>query len=158
ETFRELELEPRSDGRTTEKNWATAPEVNAAFTAWLHANRQVRFLAYLHYMEPHHPYPPPARFRPPTPDGIRTHLADGPFDQWEHELLSAEGMTLPEAEVRYLRALYDGEVRAWDDAFQDLLHALETAGVRDDTVVVVTADHGEEFQEHGRLMHGSHLF
>jgi hypothetical protein len=55
ETFRELELEPRSDGRTTEKNWATAPEVNAAFVAWLRANRSQRFLTYLHYMDPHHP-------------------------------------------------------------------------------------------------------
>src|SRR5262249_28010865 len=55
ETFHELELEPRSDGRTTEKNWATAPEVNATFVRWLRANRGLRFLAYLHYMEPHHP-------------------------------------------------------------------------------------------------------
>ena len=132
--------------------------MNAAFIDWLRANRNQRFLAYLHYMEPHHPYTPPARFRPPTPDGIRTHVADGHLDQWEHEVLSPEGLTLPEPEVRYLRALYDGEVRAWDDAFAGLLRDLDALGRRADTIVVVTADHGEEFLGHGRLMHGTHLF
>jgi len=158
ETFQELELEVRGDGRAREKNWATAGEVNEAFLRWLRPNRRYRFLAYLHYMEPHHPYTPPARYRPPPPAGIRPRVAGGHLDQWLHELLSAQGMPLPEPEVRYLRRLYDAEIRSWDDALGVLLDRLDELGLRKSTVVVVTADHGEEFQEHGRLMHGAHLY
>ena len=158
ETFEELELAPRDDGRVREKTWATASEVNEAFLRWLRPNRRYRFLAYLHYMEPHHPYTPPARYRPPPPAGIRPRVAAGHLDQWVHELLSAEGMLLPDQEVRYLRRLYDAEVRSWDDALGVLLHRLDELGLRTSTVVLVTADHGEEFQEHGRLMHGAHLY
>src|SRR5207247_7145427 len=46
----------------------------------------------------------------------------------------------------------------WDAELGILLDGLVTLGVRDSTLVVVTADHGEEFQEHGRLRHGSQLY
>jgi arylsulfatase A-like enzyme len=62
------------------------------------------------------------------------------------------------SEIEYLRQLYDAEIRTWDDSLATLLRGLESAGVLDSTLVIVTADHGEEFQEHGRLKHGSHLY
>jgi arylsulfatase A-like enzyme len=61
-------------------------------------------------------------------------------------------------EVSYLEALYDDRIHAWDLAFADLLQGLERIGLRDNTVVVVTADHGEQFMEHGNLAHGKQLF
>jgi arylsulfatase A-like enzyme len=71
---------------------------------------------------------------------------------WEH------GALLSDVEVAYLHDRYGAEVRAWDRALGELLGGLESLAVADHTVVVVTADHGEEFQEHGRLKHGSHLY
>ena len=51
-----------------------------------------------------------------------------------------------------------GDVRSWDDALGTLLRELADRGVLDRTVVVVMADHGEEFLEHGNLTHGGHLY
>ncbi|TMA59965.1 MAG: hypothetical protein E6J75_02060 [Deltaproteobacteria bacterium] len=49
-------------------------------------------------------------------------------------------------------------MRAWDTELATLLDGLAALGVRDSTLVVVMADHGEEFQEHGMLTHGAHLY
>jgi arylsulfatase A-like enzyme len=150
ETFVELPWDP--DGH----DWPAATDVNAAFLDWLRANRTHRFAGYLHYMEPHDPYTPPDP--PAPPPGVRPAVARG----WIHDIAKQvnweHAPPLSPAEVAHLRDRYDGEVRAWDRALGALLAGLESLGVADRTIVIVTADHGEEFQEHGRLKHGSHLY
>src|SRR6185369_1688199 len=78
--------------------------------------------------------------------------------KWSKILSSPDGLRVPEPELRYLRQLYDAEVGIWDEAFGRLMAGLERAGVRDRTILIVTADHGEAFQEHDRLGHGYHLY
>ncbi|MBW2272156.1 MAG: sulfatase [Deltaproteobacteria bacterium] len=56
------------------------------------------------------------------------------------------------------RDLYDGEIAFTDRAIGSLLRGLEELGRAGDTVVVLTADHGEEFAEHGRTRHGKTLY
>ncbi|TMB16268.1 MAG: hypothetical protein E6J59_19345, partial [Deltaproteobacteria bacterium] len=136
-------------------DWPGAAEVNARFLRWLERNRGLRFLAYLHYMDPHDPYTPPAALRPPAPPGVRPAVAAGQADVLARRLA---GAPLSAAEVEHLRRLYDGEIRACDAELGTLLDALAARGVTDSTIVVLTADHGEEFQEHGRLKHRIHLY
>jgi arylsulfatase A-like enzyme len=63
------------------------------------------------------------------------------------------------ADERQVRALYDGAVLAVDDAAQTIVDALDRDGVAKNTVVVVTADHGETLYDHGHGQgHGDHLF
>jgi arylsulfatase A-like enzyme len=57
------------------------------------------------------------------------------------------------AVVDHLSALYDGEIRAMDVAMGDLLDFLSATGLDRKTCVLFTSDHGEEFAEHGDLMH-----
>ncbi len=62
---------------------------------------------------------------------------------------------LPEADIRQIRALYDGCTRQFDDCFGQILAALERNGLADNTIVVVTADHGDDLYEPGvTLTHG----
>src|SRR5207247_1815980 len=83
ETFVELEIETaREDGEVV-KTPASAAAVNDVFLRWLRSNRARRFLAYLHYMEPHHPYTPPPHLRPPAPPGVRRRVAAGRLDPWQ---------------------------------------------------------------------------
>jgi arylsulfatase A-like enzyme len=152
ETFGDMPWDP--DGR----NWTPAAEVNARFLGWLRANRGWRFVAYLHYMEPHDPYTPPPAVRPPPPPGVRPALAAGWIRDVANDINWGGAAPLPAAELDYVRRLYDGEIHGWDESLSALLDALSTLGLRDSTVVIVTADHGEEFQEHGHLAHGSHLY
>jgi arylsulfatase A-like enzyme len=141
-------------GSTTDE-WSPASDVNRLFLDWLDQHRAWRFVAYLHYMEPHDPYWPPESMRPPPPAGLRPLVAQGRVAK---AVRTKGAPPLSPVEVEYLRGLYNGEVRAWDEQLGNLLRGLETAGVLDSTIVIVTADHGEEFLEHGRMRHGSHLY
>ncbi len=138
------------------RNWIPAAELNARFLAWVRANRDHRFFAYLQYMEPHDPYTP--HDAPPAPPGARPVVAAGEIHDLARKVNWGAAPPLGDVEVGHLRRLYDGEVADWDHAFADLRAALEAEGLWDSTVVVVTSDHGESFQEHGRLTHGTHLY
>jgi arylsulfatase A-like enzyme len=138
------------------RNWVGAAEVNARFLAWVRANRDRRFLAYLQYMEPHDPYTPSAP--PPPPPAARPVIVAGEIHELARKINWGTAPPLGDVELTHIRRLYDGEVADWDRAFGALRAALEAEGVWESTVVVVTSDHGESFQEHGRLTHGTHLY
>lgn len=112
--------------------------VNATAFDWLDRRGEDRFFLFLHYMDPHDPYfehpyngKGVARVSTPEPD--------------------------PEAAER-LRALYRGEIEYLDVQFGAFLDRLEADGLYDDTLIVLTADHGEEFHDHGGWWHGLTLY
>jgi arylsulfatase A-like enzyme len=139
----------------TRSDWIPAETIADTFLTWLARNRQHRFLAYLQFMEPHDPYRP--KSPPKAPLGVRPVVADGRPARLPNETTGGTDL-LPAAEVDYLRLLYRQEVAQWDAAFGKLLDGLAAEGVLDSTFVIFTADHGEEFQEHGRLRHVIHLY
>lgn len=116
----------------TELKSRKADEFRAVVPEWLTRNRSRRFFLYLHFREPHAPFDPPA-----------------PFDT-----LFSDGSS---AAAR-LRGRYEGTLAFADQEVGHILHALQAAGLWDSTVVIVTADHGEEFNEHGLVGHGDQLF
>ncbi|MCP4675382.1 MAG: sulfatase-like hydrolase/transferase [Deltaproteobacteria bacterium] len=60
-------------------------------------------------------------------------------------------------EAEQIRALFDGTIRHFDHHFGDIVRHLEKRGLLDNTIVVLTADHGEQVAEFGTLGHGGHL-
>lgn len=144
-------------------------QVTANALQWLDARRETagtghRFFAYLHYMRPHSPYNPTAEAQHlvlgnvPAPPPFSAALARAPTEQ-SFGLLSegARGGWMSEEDAAYLRALYDAEVRLADDQVGAVLEALRARGLEDETLVVITSDHGEAFLEHGEMVHGSGL-
>jgi len=116
------------------------------------------FFLFLHYMEPHAPYLPAQEYQDlvgPLPDS--GYLAAQIFKGWsvDTELLKGNEAS---AVINHARGLYDAEVRYVDDQIGKVLSALKSIDLYEDTLVVVTADHGEEFQEHGRMGHAGQLF
>ena len=102
------------------------------------------YLAYLHLMEPHNPYRPPERYLEIFPPGEGRHLyANGPPEP---------GFT--DDDLRHMTALYSGEIRFFDDGLRRLVAALAELSDLGNTLIVVTADHGEELLDHGGLGHG----
>src|SRR5206468_2445068 len=93
---------------------ARASDVNGVFLDWLHQNPGRRFLAYLHYMEPHEPYDPPAALRPVPPEGIAPAVARGHVKDLTLAINHGRHAPLGPAAVGHLRALYQAEVRTWD--------------------------------------------
>ncbi len=102
----------------------------------------------------HFPYAAPApyytRFTDPA--------YKGRFKYHKPNLLGQE-QPLDDADIRQVRALYDGAVAAVDDAVEQLLAGLRLRGLAEDTIVVLTADHGEMLYDDGHGQgHGDHLF
>jgi arylsulfatase A-like enzyme len=59
-----------------------------------------------------------------------------------------------EQEIEYIKALYDGGIRYTDVHIGSLVDAMDGMGVLDNTILVIISDHGEEFKEHGMMLHG----
>ncbi|MBI3783927.1 MAG: sulfatase [Deltaproteobacteria bacterium] len=134
---------------------AAGDRVVEAAISWLNENRHKPFFLLVFSIDPHAPYTPPApydkRYDPDysgSIDGsLKSMLGLGVF-----------GMIPPEREIRHLRGLYDGEVAFNDMQFGRLLDTLERLELADESVVIATSDHGEEFYEHGARDHGHSLY
>jgi hypothetical protein len=124
---------------------------------WLDAAPRPAFLL-LHLMEPHFDYRPPddlhGRFAPGSP----TSEAGSLDRERVLRALDLDQADLPEAQRAWLVARYDEEVLAVDRAVGALARGLERRGRLRDTLLVLTADHGEEFWDHGGFEHGHSLF
>jgi arylsulfatase A-like enzyme len=103
-------------------------------------------------MGPHHPYAPPAPFdRAFSQLGMLPRLSIPPEE-------SAGPNALTPEDREQMVAQYDAEILWHDSQVGALLDGLRQAGRLDDTLVVLTADHGEAFGEHGLWAHGTGLF
>jgi len=113
-----------------------------------------RFL-YLHLMDPHDPYTPPpglARAADPGYEGtLRFHTGT------LYSILRGE-LEVDAADLRHVRALYDAEVAGMDREIGRLIEKLRPGLERGEIVLAFTADHGEEFMEHGGLGHEHTLY
>jgi arylsulfatase A-like enzyme len=65
---------------------------------------------------------------------------------------------MPRRQLEHLVALYDGEIRFTDQVVAEVLAALDRHGITEDTLLIVTADHGDEFFEHGDSGHTKTLY
>lgn len=115
------------------------------FLAWQSAGTARPFFAFLNLFDAHEPYAPGA------PYDLRFALEEPPT-----RALTVGRRHSP-AELQGLRDAYDGAIASLDAQVGRLLAELEARGVLDNTIVVVTADHGEEFAEHGHVSHGNGL-
>lgn len=132
-----------------------AVELTERAAAWIAGQGRAPFFVYVHASDPHAPYAPPAalaaRFAPHAPPALAG--ARDPL-----RLVSERRSFQTPENVAYLRDLYDGDVAAVDEGFGRLVAELRRLDLYDDTLIVLVADHGEEFGEHGGLEHGSTLY
>jgi arylsulfatase A-like enzyme len=112
--------------------------VNRELLALLGDKPQVPFFAFVGYMDPHDPY------YPHPYNGTGYSRAANPHPGAE--------------EAPELMRLYNGEIEFWDQEFGKLIAELKKRDLYDDLTIMVTADHGEEFMEHGGFWHGTTLY
>jgi arylsulfatase len=130
-------------------------EINARAIPWIRAHAAEKFYLFLHYWEPHTPYLPPERYRtfypadrnPFSPQYTTFEpIKRQPFwemfrDLWFNKLG-------PVTDAEYVASLYDAEIRHVDDGVAEILATLEETGLAEDTLVVLTGDHGESMYQH----------
>jgi arylsulfatase A-like enzyme len=124
---------------------------------WLRRHAAEPFFAYLHYVDPHDPYvSPPVAASGETP--YDPGYAGPVTGEWPHGLFVGRlELADPERDLRHLVALYDSEVRYADSQVGHVLDLLPPE-VLADTLVVLTADHGEELGDHGWWKHGISVY
>jgi arylsulfatase A-like enzyme len=115
-----------------------ASVVNRNLLGMLDAGPKAPWMMFVGYMDPHDPYYP------------------HPYDGTAYARAAHQEPNPDEAPA--LRKLYDGEITYWDEHFGELIAELKKRGLYDDLTIVVTADHGEEFNEHGGFWHGTTLY
>ncbi|MFC2162811.1 sulfatase [Candidatus Altiarchaeota archaeon] len=119
--------------RTVRNLERTADKTTDLALDWLSENKERPFFMFVHYFDPHEPYLPPSG----------------------HDLFADDDHDLVQAKI----AGYDGEIRFVDSEVGRLLDFIGKGGLAEDTVIVVTSDHGESLGEHNYFWdHGDLLY
>lgn len=135
-------------------NAPSSDEVTRQARSWLNEKRRSDrpFFLHLLYFDPHYDYMPPSPY-----DEMFTQ-ATYQGDQTGAGITSLEGKKLSKEDQEHIIGLYDGEIRYADDYIGKLMEDLKKTGLYDDTVIVITGDHGDEFWDHGGVAHGHTLY
>ena len=134
-----------------------AEETNARVFEWLRTRLEEPFFLFVHFNDPHWPYNPPPPFGHDYVAGYRGSLTPATTRDLVIEGRSNAPQVSAE-DLEYVVGLYDGEIQYVDAQLGRLLDALLRLPLARDVVTVVTADHGEEFLDHGAFNHGYSLY
>lgn len=140
--------------------WRAANCVNRSVQPLLEPQDKPFFL-YVHYIDPHGAYDPPKTYKRQFTQGAteKVFIRRGdpnPIGAWLYAGKPDPHVT-PE-DLRYLVGLYDDEIGYFDGRLAELLATLKEKGLLDNSILVFSADHGEEFLEHGHIKHCRTLF
>jgi arylsulfatase A-like enzyme len=130
--------------------YARAEKVSAMAAEWLES-QPAPFFLWIHYMDMHYPFSPPSdHLHKLRPQGINAgQQADLMVRALEHP------RSLDAQETQMVIDLYDAGLSYVDANVGRLLDTLEDLGFLENTLVILTGDHGEEFLEHGDFGHGA---
>jgi len=115
---------------------------------FLDSRRGLPTFLYVHTMDPHVPYAPPAPFDTMfDPKPAPGHPGVDPRTDFKEPL-----------DRERLIAQYDGDIAYGDQQFGRFIEEVKKRGIYDDAVIFFVGDHGEEFQDHGGWLHGRSVF
>ncbi len=126
-----------------------APDVSSEFLAWLDHHEDRPFFAFLNYFDAHDPYPAPAPF---------DTLFGAPRNRERPDIAQLAWKVWTPEQVAVQRNAYEASIAFVDHQLGLLFEELQQRGRFDNTVVIVTADHGEEFYEHKLMRHGNSVY
>lgn len=139
-------------------DYPTAAVTNEAISKWLNHERDIRkpFFIFINYMDAHFPYNPnyeTARLFLNEEDIAASYKQKLRNPQIEYLLdLSKGGYT--EKDIYIIKALYDACIRYLDGELENLMKTLKRMRIYDDTMIIITSDHGEYLGTRNRLGHG----
>jgi arylsulfatase len=131
----------------------TAPLLVETAEKWLNQHASGRFFLFLHFWDVHYDYAPGAPYDTMFDPDYKGSITGDNF-----YFNPAVNRKMDPRDLAHVLALYDGEIRLVDDHLAKLRGALERHGVAGRTIIVITADHGDEFFEHGRKGHHRTLY
>lgn len=153
-TFYSPPSNPETEGQG--QGQPDAAELTGRVLPWLEAHRNEPFFLYVHYVDPHDPYENPeivngrSPFEPPYPGRISGRHVHGLYT-------GRVALDDPGRDTEHVKALYDSEIHYVDGFVGRLIDSIPP-DVLKNTLIVLTADHGEELHDHGGWKHGFTLY
>ena len=148
--------------KTVGPDLTRASTLNNLAAEWLDENLanansdgQPLFL-FLYYMDPHTWYDPPPPYDTKY-DSSYTGTLTAEVYGHGHDVVAGD-IVPSQRDIEHLIALYDGEISYWDFHLGKMLMVLEDNGVLDNSIVIITSDHGQMFGEHGKWVHRNSLY
>lgn len=136
------------------RHYARATEINERAIEWIdNLDGDGGFFLWNHYMDVHGPYQPPFEHRSKFVDG-------GPSAREAQQLYNRavdDPESISDAEAELMHDLYDSEIRYCDDHLTNFLEDLKDEDLLANTLILITADHGDAFGEHGYFGHPRRL-
>ena len=132
-----------------------AASVNRWALKWIRTSADRPFFLLLNYMDAHHPYvPPPPYDRIGDSGGSRLNFFSPPeiYIDYRNEV-NAGLRHVSDEEYDYLVSKYDGEISYLDDQIGKLFQELKKLGFYENSLIIITSDHGEFFGEHDLVGH-----
>lgn len=141
-----------------EKKPTEAENVFNKSADWINKVRDKRFFAYIHTIDPHVPYAPPDDFiklydSKPYSGPIKPRMSHIQLEE-----IKKGNLKVSERDKQRVLALYKGEISYHDKYLGSFMQKMADLGLLEDTLLIITADHGEEFWEHGSVGHGHSIF
>jgi arylsulfatase A-like enzyme len=131
-----------------------AARINRDALNWLAARKGNPFFVFLNYFDAHDPYVPPRE--------AKRHFGSRPVTGSDFAALrdfaNLENAKMPRRTLDLARDAYDDCIAFLDDRIGSLFEELETRGLLKNTLIIITADHGEGFGEHGNFGHANSLY
>jgi arylsulfatase A-like enzyme len=115
---------------------------------WIQSVSDERWFCYIHNLRPHNPYISPEPYHSKF-TGPYKGPADGTTDTLFNLRFSATA-----EDVAHIKALYDGNLAYADAMMGNLIDWLRKSGLYENTLIIISSDHGEAFMDHGVLLHG----
>jgi arylsulfatase A-like enzyme len=128
-----------------------ADDITRSTLNWIDRDRSRPFFAFLNYFDTHAPYLPPEPYLSRFATGKNTGQS------LRRSQLSYDPRLTPEESAEEVDA-YDGAVAYADYGIGELLRGLKERGLADNTLVVITSDHGEALGEHDMFLHRNSLY
>ena len=128
----------------------TDTEIARRGIKWLEDVDDRPFFLWLHFFGPHKPYTPPKEYEKRfSPD------YKGPFDGTTLQMnaITLHQKELEAGDLAHLIGLYDGLIARTDDLLKEVLESLESLDLADETLVVLTSDHGEDLYDHNKYFY-----
>ncbi len=113
------------------------------------------FFLWIHYMDAHEPYMPEKKYVDMVDPSV-TISQDEMYDMFLNVLKERD--ISDSTKLKLLKKLYDMHVREVDAYFQEFFSYLKNLGILDNTMIIITNDHGDEFGEHGGLSHDDKMY
>jgi len=147
-------LAQRALDKLRNRHYARAEEINERSVSWVDSlGSEEPFFLWNHYMDTHGPYEPPGEYA--------TLYADRELSGRDAQSLYQRAIDDPESisedERQLLIDLYDAEIRYNDERIGEFLDELRSRDLLESSLLIVTADHGDAFGEHGYYEHPRYL-